>query len=481
MNQNGDPLVKWFGLHYFDVVDESAFGMDFETEEERIGFIKSKLGLDVVDMKACGDPDELWKAYEDLEAKRDSLNWEIDGVVVRANLMDVQERLGMGSDLRPKGQRCVKFKPLGATSRIVGIELSVGHTGAIVPTAVLEPCQIGGVTVSSALLNNFPYIEAMGLAIGDQVEVVRREDVIPHIEGLVAKGKNREEIKRPALCPACDGKLEMEVNRKGEEGVRLLCRNEECPAQGLARVKTWVRKRDIKNVGPEVLAALYESGKVKEPADLYLLSRDELAKVPRGQGVVGAAADAMIDEIEKSKSCSLSDFVGSLCIKLLGRRQAEIIMENKPPMSGYDVWTLNDFCKLTKADLLKMPGFSDIKAESVADGIKKANPQISALLKAGVKITVGAKTAAPLSTKLTGKSFCFTGAIEKIDEDGERYTRQRMWDVVLKNGGKVSEDIRAGVSHLVQADPSKESSKTKKAQKIGVKIISEAEFWKMVE
>jgi DNA ligase (NAD+) len=194
--------------------------------------------------------------------------------------------------------------------------------------------------------------------------------------------------------------------------------------------------------------------------------------------VVGTLSKQIMAELEKSKSCSLNDFIGSLGIKFLGRRQAEI-------MIGQGIDTLNKWLNLSVAALLELPGFTveGSKAPAIVEGIRKAKPIIDGLLKAGVTIQAAEPTTAVVveGGKLSGLVFCFTGAILKTDESGKRYTRDRMWEVVRQNGGTVIDDVKKGVSHLVQADPSSQSSKSRKAEKFGVKVISEADFWKLVE
>jgi DNA ligase (NAD+) len=183
-------------------------------------------------------------------------------------------------------------------------------------------------------------------------------------------------------------------------------------------------------------------------------------------------------EIEKSKECPVNEFVGSLGIKFLGRREAEI-------MHGLGIVSLEDFVTLTPEKLASLEGFAETKAKAICVGIKKMYPRMTALLKAGV-IVVSPPPAGEVDCEaaggiLEGKSFVFTGAIEKVGEDGKRFTRQMMWDVVQQNGGTASDRISKDVNYLVQADPSSQSSKTKKAQKLGVEIISEQQFWSMVE
>jgi DNA ligase (NAD+) len=270
---------------------------------------------------------------------RDSLPYEIDGLVIRVNNEEKFKSLGI-RDNRPKGGIAFKFQAMEAITKLVGVKLSLGHTGAVIPTADLAPCQIGGVTVTSALLNNYEEIERLDVAVGDQVYVIRTGDVIPKITGVAVKAEDRKEITPPAECWYCGSPIV-------KDGVMHFCKNEDCKGKLYRLLKSWVDKRGILHIGDELLTILYESYGVKEPADLYRLTEDELAVIPRGAGVVGSNAKRIMAEIEKSKECPLGEFVGSLGIKFLGRRQAEI-------MTDQGVDTLKKFVTISAEELAKL-------------------------------------------------------------------------------------------------------------------------------
>ena len=240
------------------------------------------------------------------------------------------------------------------------------------------------------------------------------------------------------------------------------------------------------------MGVLYEKYDVKEPQDLYTkLNEDMLSKVEMSGRVVGTQAKTIMVELVKSKQCPINELFGSVCIKFLGRRQVEIIMKE----SKGSIRTVDDIFNMTKDDLLSLPGFKDSKASGIIDGIKKAKGTIEALIVAGVVPIVSEEAPkgsmildmddAPVNTgKLSGKAFCFTGGINKVDAEGKRYTRERMWQVVKDNGGTVMEEVHKLGDHecfLVQASPDSISSKSKKAVKLSIQILSEADFWKMVE
>lgn len=453
----------------FDCLVEQGAGLPITTHNQRLSFMET-LGFDPVWRLVFdqGDTAKVLEVHEREANTRDSLPYEIDGLVVRLNKDADFDMLGE-RDNRPKGAVAFKFKASEATTELLDVKVSIGHTGAIIPTADLAPVEIGGVTVRSALLNNYEEIERLRIAIGDEVRVIRTGDVIPKIIGVAQEGEQREPIQVPTVCIACGSQLV-------KDGAHLFCRNEDCEGKLYRLLKSWVDKRNILHIGDELLTTLYESYGVREPADLYGLTEDVLAAIPRGAGVVGGNAKRIMVELNKSRTAPLNEFVGSLGIKFLGRRQAEIMIKQ-----GVD--SLRKFVLIKADELTELEGFSESKATQVVEGIKKAYPRITKLLKAGVKVTepeLVEEVAPSGDGPLAGMCFVFTGAIEKVGGDGKRFTRKMMWDVVRESGGSHEEKVKEGVTHLVQADPTKESVKTKKARKLGMKIISEADFWSLV-
>lgn len=444
----------------FDVLGE------FETQRRKLEFLE-ELGFEVVWFRVLTNVEDVLRVHEEQDNTRDSLPYEIDGLVIKVNGCALFDVFGE-RDNRPKGGVAFKFKAKETTTKLLGVKLSIGHTGAIIPTADLEPVEIGGVTVTSALMNNYDEIDRLGLFIGDEVTVIRSGDVIPKITGVANPGEERVAIVPPTKCTHCDSDLK-------KISVHWTCVNENCPGKQFRLLKTWVDKRNILYLGEKILEELYNYYGIRIPEQLYLLEENFLSKIEVGGSKVGSNAKRIMAQINKSKECPLHEFVGSLGIKFLGRRQAEIMIEQ-----GVD--TLKKFLTISVEELSKMDGFSETKATGIVTGLRKMASRMTALLENGVTVSKVEKKE-PVSTdgKLSGKTFVFTGAIEKVGEDGKRFTRKMMWKVVEDNGGVASDKISKGVTHLVQADPSSQSSKTKKAAKLGVEVVSEAVFWKMVE
>jgi DNA ligase (NAD+) len=447
-NQKEGALQQHLKVIYYDI--ENGGGVD--TELDRINKIKG-FGLDTVET-VLSHPDKVYDVYHGIENKRDLIDLEIDGIIVRANDLAIQKALGESSDMRPKGQRCIKFTSQKAKTTLKDINITIGHTGAMVPTGILEPVEIGGVTVSNVLLNNYDYIASLGLTLGCTVEIERAGDVIPHVSKLVKATDTP--IPVPVNCIVCNSKLK-------KVGVHMMCVNDDCEGKEFQLLKTWVTKREIKFLGDELLAELYENHGVKKPHHLYMsgITQESLAAVKRGNGVVGSASKQIMAEIDKSRQATLPELLGSLGIQMIGRRQVEIMM-------GLGVDTLEKFLNLTVDQLISLPGFSvdGSKAPIIVAGLKKAEPEIQELLKCLTLTGVEKPAAADTSHPFGGKSFCFTGVRMKPEE----LAKFKAIGAVEKSG------VAKGLDFLVTKDAGSGSSKMKKAESLGVKILSLPEF-----
>lgn len=443
-------ILKHFRVYYFDYIPEDRL---MATESECINGLFN-LNLDAVTHWLFASRDEVWAKYEEIKATRSSLDYEIDGVIVRAHDLNVQREMGVSQDIRPKAQRCIKFEAASGISTLIGVELSIGHTGAIVPTARVKPVEIGGVTVSNIFLNNFEEIDRLGIQIGDDVNIIRAGDVIPKITGLAKAGASRVAIKPPTHCIHCKAELV-------KDGAHIFCRNGECDGQSFKRLKTWIVKRNIKFVGDALLHELYVKHGIKEPWQLYDLTEEFLAKCDRGDGVVGVLAKAIMAELDKSRTCTLSEFLGSLSIPMLGRRQVELMTQN----CGID--SVDGFLSATVPDLEACEGFSEggTKATIVVSGLKKAEPLIRRMLTKVIlkEVPVGIVN---MAGRFTGRVLCFTGVRPSEDE-------KKAFEVA---GGVVKDGMSKAITHLIVKDLTTTSSKAQKAKASGVELVSYDQF-----
>jgi DNA ligase (NAD+) len=289
----------------------------------------------------------------------------------------------------------MKWESQKATTTLKSIIISMGHTGAIIPTGELEPIEVGGVTISHVLLNNYDYIKELDLTIGCQIEIERAGDVIPHISSVLTKTQNP--IMPPINCFSCNTVLI-------KKGVNYLCENPSCQERNYQKIKSYITKRNIKFLGEEILRTIYQREIIKEITDLYNLNKDDLINLPCGKGIIGERrTNTILNEIEKSKKCPLNELFGCLGIPFLGRRQAEIMM-------SFGINTTEKFQNLTVEQLSSFEGFgtnggTEIpKSVAIIQGIKKEEKLIQNLLKILQIPELNKK-----DHQFSNKSFCFTG------------------------------------------------------------------------
>jgi DNA ligase (NAD+) len=276
----------------------------------------------------------------------------------------------------------------------------------------------------------------------------------------------KEYFKVPEICPVCHGNIK-------KDGKFLVCDNPECEGKVSGNVKVWVKKLELKGIASATIETLCAKEMVLDPSDLYYLTEKQLYDFG---GFGKKQSENIYGIINSKKEVTLSEFVGGLNIPQFGRRMTDTLVE-----AGFD--TLDKIKNMSVEDLIAIKGIEMKTANAFLNGMKKKEEVIKNLLDVGIKIKgkekpVMANTKA--NSQITGKSFVFTGAIERIDEKGERYTRNRLQELVVQNGGMTPSSVAKGVSYLVQADPSSTSSKTQKAEKLGVEILSEKDFFKML-
>ncbi len=416
-----------------------------------------------------GDAAAMWRSFERTGTARAKLPYWIDGVVVKVDDIAAQRALGESSGC-PRGQVAIKFPAAGAETELLDVELTVGHTGAIIPTGKLKPVQIGGTTVSSVLLCNWAIIEALGVAIGDTVEVVKAGDIVPRVIRVVKGGKNRRQIARPTACPSCGGTVSHVITTDGEQSVALYCRNDtDCPAQATGKIARFIASVGILGIGDEVLAAIVEQLGVRTAADLYTLgtgSNEDLANVQLSNGRLGESrADRIVAEIDKVSKLTLAQFLGSIGIEGLGKRRVQLIQAAVPgQLDTLDDWTSG---KLEK--LAEQAGVPNTGAR-ISDDVDTALPLIEQFLANGVTIIAAA---APKPANAAAKSFCITGTLSR--------PREELIAAIEAAGHTFKSSVSKGLHYLVIADPASTSSKAVKARKLGTQCISEDQLTAILE
>jgi len=386
------------------------------------------------------------------EERRDELDYEIDGVVVKVDDFNLQERLGVVAR-DPRWAIAFKFKPREARTKLRNIVVSVGRTGTLNPNAVLEPVQIGGVTVKSATLHNIDYIESNDIRIGDTVLVTRAGDVIPRVVGPVLADRTGKErrFKMPDRCPVCGSDVD---HPPGEAMSR--CTNAACPAQVYERVRHFASRgaMDIEGLGDVMAQQLTELDLVRDIADIYKLDAKALATVPR---TGPKSVENLLRNVERSKARGLARLLYGLGIRFVGTQTAQIL--------AGDFGTVDAIADATADELQRSEGIGPEVAGSVTLFFKQqANRQmIDRLRRAGVDMTAP-KRARAAGGALAGKTFVLTGTLANLSRDEAS-------ELIVAAGGKVTGSVSKKTDYVVAGDDP--GSKLAKAEQLGIAVIDE--------
>src|SRR5579859_8020279 len=408
------------------------------------------------DWKLCDGIEEVVKYCEAWDSRREKLPYEIDGVVIKVNSVGIQNELGFTSK-SPRWAIAYKYPARQETTVVNDIQVNVGRTGALTPVAFLEPVQIGGVTVSRSTLHNMDEVERLGVQIGDTVLVERAGEVIPHVLKVVKEGKNRKPFRMPKTCPECGSKI-----HRVEGEVAYRCLNAACPAKRRESLLHYASRHamNIDGLGEKIVDQLVEKNMVRDVADLYALKLEEVAELER---MGEKSAQNLLDEIAASKKNELSRLFYALGILFVGERTGQLLAEHFS--------SLDELAEATQEQLEEVPEVGPKVANSIVQFFSEpANRQlIKKLEKAGVRPT--AEKRVVKSNKLCGKSFVFTGGLANR-------TREEAGAIVVEHGGKVSGSVSKKTNYVVVGtDP---GSKYDKAKELGVTILSEGEFEKLV-
>ena len=413
-----------------------------------------------------GTLEDLGRFIEGEEELRDDLEYEIDGLVIKINEMDVRDRLGYTGH-HPRWAIAYKFESPQAISRVEEIDIQVGRTGRVTPVARIEPVKIGGSVVSNVTLHNQDYISLLEVAVGDSVAVSKRGDVIPAVEKVVEKNEEGNTTwKLPSTCPACGSRLTV-------LGAHTFCPNrKECPAQVKGRLQFFVgsRQMDIDNLGPETLEVLLDQGLVRSVEDLYFADYDSLKRLP---GFGERKVELIKEGVGKSKKRPYRTVLQSLGIPELGPKAAELLID-----AGYT--RVEDLFYLADRDdveaLTAIPGIGNKTARTILDEFKnpQLRDQVESLKQAGLNLEQGEVPEGPeLPQIFSGQTWCVTGSFENFNP------RSAAMEEVKKRGGRTVSSVSGATTHLL-AGPGA-GSKLTKARDMGVEIVSEEEFIEMLE
>lgn len=428
------------------------------TQWETLSYLK-EIGFPVSEYVARFDSlDDVVGYCEAWIEKRDAIDYEIDGLVIKVDDRVTRERMGVVGRA-PRGSVAFKFPGREATTRLLDIGVNVGRTGALIPYAVLEPVEVGGVTIQKATLHNFEDLQKKDIRIGDTVVVRRAGDVIPYVVGPVEEKRTGNErlYQLPATCPSCGERVV-----SAEDEVAVYCINSACPEQLFRRVDHFVAVMDIEGLGERTVQLLVDEGLVHDAADLYTLTADDLLPL---EGFAEKSVENLLGAIEDSKDCSLAQALAALGIKGVGGTVAQLLT------SHYR--SVDELAAASQEELEAIEGMGPHTARSIVSWFSR--PQNQALLeklrRAGVKLEQE-KLAGPAEGPLEGLTFVITGTLPSM-------SRREATAFVEEHGGRVTGSVSGNTDYLLSGE-SPGATKTRKAQQLGVPTIDEEELRRMV-
>lgn len=422
----------------------------FQTETEKLTWLKS-LGFITVDIKLCKTIEAVIQYRAEVMQLRQSLDFDIDGLVVKNDIIDPEDV----SRVRPEKQIAFKFSLEEAVTTLHGIEWS--ESGATyTPIALIEPVHLAGTTVKRASLANPNSIAALNLKIGSKVIVTKRGEIIPKIEALVENPADAAEIEYPETCSVCGTELK-------NEGTRLFCPNNNCPKLVHHRIEKWISVLDIRDFGITLIKKLFNMGRINSVFDVYTLTIAELANIDR-MGEISAAK--VYNALHSKKEITLAQFIAGFDIDGIGE-----VMVEKLEAAGFD--TIEKLFAASEKDFVHVYQFGEVLSHTLAVNLNLLKPEMQKLIDSG-NITIKKKADMDTEAPLKNLSFCFTGELTTMK-------RTEAEAKVKEKGGSAKSSVVKGLSYLVTNTPHSGSSKNKKAQELGIAIITEAEFITLLE
>jgi len=454
-----DPSVtreRPLTLLTYAIVDSS--GPSIQSQWEVLEFLKAA-GFPVSTIAQKKNHfDEVIREVPTWMSMRETIPFEVDGVVIKLDDLSLAESLGIaGKD--PRGAIALKYPAKEVATTLLNIGVNVGRTGVLTPYAILEPVELGGVIVRQATLHNFDFIREKDIRINDRVLIKRAGDVIPYVIGPITGARTGNEIpfRIPEVCPSCGQPVE---NLPGE--VAYYCVNSSCPAQLVRNVEHFVSRdaMDIEGMGIKIVEQLIENGLVKDIADIYLLTKDQLLQL---EGFADKKALNLIEAITASKERPLDKFITALGIHGVGEVAAADL--------AHHFGSLDALSAATTQELQQVSGIGPNIALSIRDWLdRSANKELLRKFKSiGLWPVVNAGEKS--GTALSGLTFVITGTLPTL-------TREEAEELIAENGGKATSSVSRNTSFLLLGE--NPGSKLEKAKKLGIKIIDEREFLDLI-
>ena len=448
-----DPKVaaaRHLDIAVFNV--QWAESVQFKTHGETLNYLKTK-GFKVIPHYRCQTIEQAVEHIREIGEGRDSFPFDIDGAVIKVDRLDQREKLGSTAKF-PRWAAAYKYPPEVKPSRVLDIVVQVGRTGVLTPKAVLTPVRLAGTTVTNATLHNQDFISEKDIRIGDTVLVRKAGEIIPEVLSVVTEKRPPEAQPYilPKTCPVCGAPVE-----RDEDGAHVRCTGAECPAQLLRNLTHFASRdaMDIDGLGVAVVENLVGAGLIKTPGDLYFLKEEDVAGLER---MGKKSAQNLLAAIERSKSNDLSRLIYAFGIRQVGQKAGKILAARFHTLEALENAALEE---LTAVD-----DIGAITAQSILEWM--ASPQskhlIQRLAQAGVNMTAAEQGS---DQRFAGMTFVFTGALEK-------FTRDEAAAMVEDRGGKSASSVSKKTSYVVAGEAA--GSKLRKAQELGVTVLTEDEF-----
>ena len=434
-----------------------AEGRSFESHSETLAYLASQR-FRVIPHKTLSSRAQVWEEISRINDERMDYPFDIDGAVVKVDHLSDRERLGSTAKF-PKWAVAFKYPPEQKPAQVVDIVVQVGRTGVLTPKAVLTPVRLAGTTVTSATLHNQDYITEKDIRIGDTVVVQKAGEIIPEIVEVIREKRpeGTAPYTLPGACPVCGAPVV-----RDEDGAAVRCTGAECPAQLLRNLTHFASRdaMDIDGCGPAVLQQLVESGLVRTAADLYTLEAEQVAKLER---MGKKSAENLIGAIEKSRSNDLSRLIYGLGIRQVGEKAAKVL--------AMRFGALDALMAATVEELTEVPDVGEITARCIVDYLSQpqALDLIRRLREAGVNFQ---STREVVDQRFAGMTFVLTGTLTRFD-------RKAAQSLIEERGGKAAGSVSKKTSYVVAGEAA--GSKLRKAEELGIPVLTEDEFAQMLE
>lgn len=456
IRQKNPKITAERSLDIFVFNIQQIEGVEITGHYQSLEFLK-ELGFKTIPFfNKFDNIDDTLKEIERIGEIRYTLPFDIDGAVIKTDDFSMREAIGSTAKF-PKWALAYKYPPEEKETKLIDVEVNVGRTGVLTPTAVFEPVLVAGSTVSRATLHNEDFIKEKGIRIGDTVKIRKAGDIIPEVLSVIKHEDNTVPYEMPKRCPSCNSPVHREA---GEAAIR--CDNPDCPAQAL-RVLIHFCSRDamdIEGLGDAVLETLLNRGLISKITDIYRLDYDKIAEL---EGMGKKSVDNMRNAVEKSKENDLSKLVFAFGIRHIGQKASKLLSDR--------FLTLDNIIFATKEDILTIEGFGEIMADSVIEFF--ALPQTRQMICELKEFGLNTESQREIKDmRFEGMTFVLTGTLST-------YGRKEAQEIIESYGGKASSSVSKNTTYVLAGEAA--GSKLQKATDLGIEIINEEQFAEMIK